>query len=360
MKKKLALLTASVLTLSLVLSGCGGGTSGNSEEPGSGDKGVVNVYNWGVYIDESVLEDFTAETGIEVVYDTYESNEAMYGVLKNDGASYDVIIPSDYMVSRMIEEDMLQPINFDNVPNFADVDPELKNPDYDPENLYSVPYMWGLLGIIYNTTMVEETPTSWETMFDERYADNIFMFNNSRDAIGIALKYLGYSYNTTDPAQITEAVDLLIQQKPLVNSYGMDDIFEKMQSGSVAVGAYYYGDFLTMQEVNPDLAFCLPEEGTNLYVDAMCIPKNAENKENAEAFINYMCSTSAGLKNCEEIWYSTPLLSVREALDPEVSSDPYAYPDESIMAQCESFKNLPEDILALYDSEWTRLMLASN
>ena len=360
MKKKLALLTASVLTLSLVLSGCGGGTSGNSEEPGSGDKGVVNVYNWGVYIDESVLEDFTAETGIEVVYDTYESNEAMYGVLKNDGASYDVIIPSDYMVSRMIEEDMLQPINFDNVPNFADVDPELKNPDYDPENLYSVPYMWGLLGIIYNTTMVEETPTSWETMFDERYADNIFMFNNSRDAIGIALKYLGYSYNTTDPAQITEAVDLLIQQKPLVNSYGMDDIFEKMQSGAVAIGAYYYGDFLTMQEVNPDLAFCLPEEGTNLYVDAMCIPKNAENKENAEAFINYMCSTQAGLKNSEEIWYSTPLLSVREELDPEVAADPYAYPDESILAQCESFKNLPEDILALYDSEWTRLMLASN
>ena len=360
MKKKLALLTASVLTLSLVLSGCGGGTSGNSEKPGSGSKGVVNVYNWGVYIDESVLEDFTAETGIEVVYDTYESNEAMYGVLKNDGASYDVIIPSDYMVSRMIEEDMLQPINFDNVPNFADVDPELKNPDYDPENLYSVPYMWGLLGIIYNTTMVEETPTSWETMFDERYADNIFMFNNSRDAIGIALKYLGYSYNTTDPAQITEAVDLLIQQKPLVNSYGMDDIFEKMQSGAVAIGAYYYGDFLTMQEVNPDLAFCLPEEGTNLYVDAMCIPKNAENKENAEIFINYMCSTQASLKNCEEIWYSSPLLSVREELDPEVSGDPYAYPDESILAQCESFKNLPADTLALYDSEWTRLMLASN
>ena len=360
MKKKLALLTASVLTLSLVLSGCGGGTSGNSEEPGSGDKGVVNVYNWGVYIDESVLEDFTAETGIEVVYDTYESNEAMYGVLKNDGASYDVIIPSDYMVSRMIEEDMLQPINFDNVPNFADVDPELKNPDYDPENLYSVPYMWGLLGIIYNTTMVEETPTSWETMFDERYADNIFMFNNSRDAIGIALKYLGYSYNTTDPAQITEAVDLLIQQKPLVNSYGMDDIFEKMQSGAVAIGAYYYGDFLTMQEVNPDLAFCLPEEGTNLYVDAMCIPKSAENKENAEIFINYMCSTAAGLKNCEEIWYSSPLLSVREELDPEVSGDPYAYPDESILANCESFKNLPAETLALYDSEWTRLMLASN
>ena len=360
MKKSLALLTASALSLSLALTGCGGTNSGDANEPGAADKGVVNVYNWGVYIDESVLEDFTAETGIEVVYDTFESNESMYGMLKNDGASYDVVIPSDYMISRMIEEDMLEPLNFDNIPNFEDIDPALKNPDYDPENLYSVPYMWGLLGIIYNTTMVEETPTSWGTMFDEQYAGQILMFNNSRDAIGVALKYLGYSYNTTDEAQIKEAVDLLIQQKPLVQSYVMDEIFEKMQGGSAAIGAYYYGDFLTMKEINPDLAFCLPEEGTNLYVDAMCIPKNAENKENAEIFINYMCSTAAGLKNCEEIWYSSPLLSVREELDPEVSGDPYAYPDESILSKCESFKNLPAETLALYDSEWTRLMLASN
>ena len=360
MKKSLALLTASALSLSLVLAGCGGTNSGDANEPGAADKGVVNVYNWGVYIDESVLEDFTAETGIEVVYDTFESNESMYGMLKNDGASYDVVIPSDYMISRMIEEDMLEPLNFDNIPNFEDIDPALKNPDYDPENLYSVPYMWGLLGIIYNTTMVDETPTSWATMFDEKYDGQILMFNNSRDAIGVALKYLGYSYNTTDEAQIKEAVDLLIQQKPLVQSYVMDEIFEKMQGGSAAIGAYYYGDFLTMQEINPDLAFCLPEEGTNLYVDAMCIPKNAENKENAEIFINYMCSTAAGLKNCEEIWYSSPLLSVRKELDPEVSGDPYAYPDQSILDQCESFKNLPAETLALYDSEWTRLMLASN
>ena len=358
MKKSLALLSVAALTLG-ALSGCGGTQSGTADDPAA-DKGVVNVYNWGVYIDESVLEDFTAETGIKVVYDTFESNEAMYGVLKNEGASYDVVIPSDYMISRMIEEDMLEPLNFDNIPNFEDVDPALKNPDYDPENLYSVPYMWGLLGIIYNTSMVEETPTSWDIMFDKNYSGQILMFNNSRDAIGIALKRLGYSYNTTDENQIKEAVDLLIQQKPLVQSYVMDDIFEKMQSGSAAIGAYYYGDFLTMQEVNPDLAFCLPEEGTNLYVDAMCIPKNAENKENAEIFINYMCSTQAGLKNCEEIWYSSPLRSVREELDPEVSGDPYAYPDESILAQCESFKNLPADTLALYDSEWTRLMLASN
>ena len=177
MKKSLALLSVAALTLG-ALSGCGGTQSGTADDPGAADKGVVNVYNWGVYIDESVLEDFTAETGIKVVYDTFESNEAMYGVLKNEGASYDVVIPSDYMISRMIEEDMLEPLNFDNIPNFEDVDPALKNPDYDPENLYSVPYMWGLLGIIYNTSMVEETPTSWDIMFDENYSGQILMFNN--------------------------------------------------------------------------------------------------------------------------------------------------------------------------------------
>lgn len=356
MKKTLAILLSATTSLGLLLSACGG-SSGSSSNSGNG---VVNVYNWGVYIDESVLDEFTAQTGIKVNYDTYDSNETMYGVLSNDGASYDVVIPSDYMVSRMIEEDMLEPIDFSNIPNFSDIDPNLKNPDYDPENLYSVPYMWGMLGIIYNTTMVEETPTSWSTMFDERYAGEILMFNNSRDAMGVALKYLGYSYNTTDPEQIRAATDLLIQQKPLVHSYVMDEIFEKMQSGSAAIGSYYYGDYLTMAEVNPDLAFCLPEEGTNLYVDAMCIPKGAENKANAEAFINFMCTTEVGLANTEETWYSSPLLSVREVLDPEVAEDPYAYPDAATMEQCESFQNLPQDILTLYDEEWVRLGLAGN
>ncbi len=359
MKKSLALLLTTAIALSLFLSACGGG-SGTAATPGSSSGGEVNVYNWGVYIDESVLDEFTAQTGIKVNYDTYESNEAMYGVLKNDGANYDVVIPSDYMISRMIEEDMLEPLDFDNIPNFSDIDPSLKNPEYDPENQYSVPYMWGLLGIIYNTTMVEETPTSWSTMFDERYSGQILMFNNSRDALGVALKYLGYSYNTTDVDQIKEATDLLIQQKPLVHSYVMDDIFEKLQGNSAAIGAYYYGDYLTMSDVNPDLAFCLPEEGTNLYVDAMCVLKGAENKANAEAFINFMCSTSVGLANVEETWYSSPLLSVREALDEETSGDPYAYPDAELLAsKCESFKNLPQDILTLYDEEWTRLKLAA-
>lgn len=350
------LLAAAAGTIGLLLTGCG-----TSAAPGAGDGGVVNVFNWGVYIDESVLDDFTQQTGITVNYDTFESNESMYGVLKNDGASYDVVIPSDYMISRMIEEDMLEPLDFSNIPNFSDVDPSLKNPGYDPENLYSVPYMWGVLGVIYNTTMVEGTPDSWGLLFDQAYAGQILMFNNSRDGMGVALKYLGSSYNTVSEAEIKAATDLLIQQKPLVQSYVMDEVFEKMQSGSAAVCSYYYGDYRTMADVNPDLAFYVPREGSNLYIDAMCIPKGAENKSNAEAFINFMCSTEAGLKNCEETWYSTPLLSVREQLDPELTGNPDAYPDGDFLdGHCEVYQNLPQDILALYDSEWTRLMLASN
>ena len=332
-----------------LLAGCGGESTG--------ENGVVNVYNWGEYIDMSVLEDFEKETGIKVNYQNYDSNETMYSTLSGGGANYDVIIPSDYMIARLIDEDMLEPLDFDNIPNFSDVDPELKNPEYDPENLYSVPYMWGLMGGIYNTTMVDEADTgSWDLLWNEKYTDDILMFGNSRDAIGIALKRLGYSYNTTDENQVKEAVELLKQQKPIVQGYFMDEQFSKLQGGNAAVGTYYYGDFLTMQEVNPDLAFYLPSEGTNIYVDAMCIPKGAANKENAEAFINYMCSTQAGLKNCEEIWYSSPLLSVREELDADVASDPYAYPTSDVLAKCESYTNLPQNILDLYDSEWTNLL----
>ena len=365
MKKTLALILSLTMAVSL-LSGCVSSRSDTASDDSSSDGtqqtsgGVVNVYNWGEYIDESVLDDFEDATGIKVNYQMYDSNETMYSKIAGGGADYDVVIPSDYMIARMIEEDMLEPLNFDNIPNFADIDPELKNPEYDPENLYSVPYMWGLMGVIYNTTMVDEADLgSWDLLWNEKYSGDIVMIDNSRDAIGIALKSQGISYNTTDAAQITAAVDRLIEQKPLVQAYVMDEVFQKMEGGNAAIGTYYYGDYLTMVENNPDLGFYIPEEGTNIYVDAMCILKDAPNKENAEIFINYMCSTEAGLKNCEEIWYSSPLLSVRDALDPEVSSDPLAYPDEAIMAQCESYAGLPQEILDLYDSEWTRLKSAS-
>ncbi len=350
MKKSLAMLLAAALTLSVFLTGCSGSSSSSPA-----DKGEVNVYNWGVYIDESVLEQFTKETGIKVNYDTFESNESMYGVIKNDGASYDVVIPSDYMIGRMVSEDMLEPLDFKNIPNASDLDESLKNPEYDPQNQYSVPYMTGLMGIIYNRKIVTKTVDSWGIMFDKDYAGQILMFNNPRDAIGIALKYLGYSLNTTNEAEIKEAVDLLVSEKPLVQSYVMDDIFDKLQGNVAAIGAYYYGDYLTMKEVNPDLEFCLPKEGTNRFVDAMCILKNAENKDNAEKFINFMCRTDIALKNTETVCYSTPMRSVKIVLKSELLKDPFAYPKQDILDKCEIYTNLPQETLDLYNTEWLRL-----
>lgn len=345
LKKTLALILCAA-SLAGLLTACGGPKATNGE---------VNVFNWGEYIDESIFEDFTAKTGIKVNYKVFDSNESMYATLNTGGASYDIVIPSDYMISRMISEDMLEPLDFGNIPNFDDVDPTLKSPEYDPTGAYSVPYMWGTVGIIYNTTKITKPVTSWESLFDPDFAGQILMFDNSRDAIGIALKYLGYSYNTTDEAQIKEATDLLIQQKPLIQGYVMDQIFDKLESGEAAIGPYYAGDYLTMVENNPDLAFCFPSEGTNRFVDAMCIPKGASNKANAEAFINFMCSTEAGLANCEAIGYSTPLLSVQEALPEELRTSPVAYPAQEVLESAQTFVNLPVEILSLYDSEWLRL-----
>lgn len=347
--KKRSLLALSLSACLLPLGGCASAAGGN----------VVNVYNWGEYIDPSIFEDFTAQTGIKVNYQTYDSNEALYGKLAGGATGYDVIIPSDYMVAQMIEEDMLAPINFDNVPNFTDIDPALLNPEYDPENRYSVPYMFGILGIIYNPDLVApgENMETWDVLWKDEYASDILMFDNSRDCIGIALKKLGYSYNTTDPAKITAAGDLLIQQKPIVQAYVMDRIFQKLEGENAAIGVYYYGDYLTMADNNPKLKFAIPAEGTNRYVDAMCIPKSSEHKENAEAFINFMCSTQAGLANVQETWYSSPLLSVRQALDPEIANDPFAYPDAEFMqTQCETFSCLPPSIRRLYNDQWLRLL----
>jgi len=344
-----------MLIFSLSLTACGGVSSVEEE------KGVVNVYNWGEYLDMTVLDDFEAETGIHVNYQTYDSNEALYGKLAGGATGYDVIIPSDYMIGQMIEEGMLEPLDFAHIPNFAHIDPNLKNPAYDPENAYSVPYMYGILGIIYNTKLVDpnEDMETWNVLWNKKYSRDILMFDNSRDTVGIALKKLGYSLNTTNPAEITAAVDELITQKPLLQGYFMDKIFEKMEGANAAIGVYYYGDYLTMYENNPDLAFAIPREGTNCYVDAMCIPKGSEHKENAEAFINFMCSTQAGLKNVEETWYSTPLLSVLEELDAEVAEDPYAYPAPEFLAErCEAYACLPREIRTLYNTEWVRLFNA--
>lgn len=332
----------------LCLCACGGGSAVES-------KGEVNVYNWGEYIDEEIFSQFEKETGIHVNYNTYSDNESMYAALKSGAAEYDVVIPSDYMISRLISEDALEKLNWDNIPNYANIDESLKGLEYDPNNEYSVPYLSGVVGVVYNKTMVSGTPESWDILWDESLSGQILMFDNSRDAMAIALKRLGYSLNTTDEAQLQEALALLEQQKPLVQAYVMDQIFDKMEAGEAAVGPYYAGDAVTMMEENPDLDFFFPKEGSNHYVDAMCIPKGASNKDNAEAFINFLCEPETMRANAEFTHYTTPSAAAQALLDETLQNNPLIYPDKSVLDNTEVFINLPPDTLALYDKLWVDL-----
>jgi spermidine/putrescine transport system substrate-binding protein len=321
-------------------------------------KGEVNVYNWGgPYIDESIFDDFRKETGIKVNYQEYQSNEEMYSILKSGSASYDVIIPSDYMVARLIKEDMLETIDFTKIPNYSLIDNRYKKLEYDPEGKYSVAYMTGTVGLIYNTAYISEEITSWSALFDSRYTGQILMFDNPRDAFGIALKYLGYSQNTTNETQIRKAYDLLLTQKPILQAYVMDQIYDKLEAGEAYIGPYYAGDYLQMVENNPDLEFIIPDEGSNCFVDAMCIPKGAKNKENAELFINFMCSTDAALANMEEIWYASANYKAAEqfAQDLEPEEREIMFASSEVLARCDVFTNLPDDILTLYSNLWVEL-----
>lgn len=329
----------------------------------------INVYNWGEYISvndgEDCLFDTNAEfeklTGIKVVYTNFASNEEMYAKLRAGGTAYDIVIPSDYMISRMINEGMLEKLDLSNIENIRYIRDDMKNLDYDPTGEYSVPYTWGIVGIIYNTTMVspDDDVESWDILWNVNYANNLFMFSNSRDTFGIALKKLGYSFNTTDENEITEAAALLQDQKPLVQAYVMDEIFDKMGGGEAAVAPYYAGDAITMMEDNPDLAFAIPREGTNIFYDAMCIPKGSKNKEAAELYINYMCETLTALKNIEYIMYSTPHTEAYKYLDDEVKQS-ISYPSDDIISRAESFCALPEATTKLYDTLWTDIMSNGN
>lgn len=344
MKKTLSLLVSSVMLICL-FAGCSGG---------SGENGVVNVYNWGENIDESLITQFEQETGIDVNYKTYESNEQMYSVLRQGGVNYDVVIPSDYMISRMIDEGMLEPLDFTNIPNYSLIDDSLKNPVYDPTGAYSVPYTCGTVGIIYDPNKVGEV-TSWGALFDEANAGQILMFDNSRDAMGIALKYLGYSLNTTDENELNEAYELLAKQKPILQGYVMDQIYDKLESGEAAIGPYYAGDYLVMLKNNPNLKFCIPDEGSNAFVDAMCVLKGAENKANAEAFINFISGTQVSAQNSKFIGYTSPNKEVKDVLDLDELAMSVMYPSEDILAKCESYTNLPQETLDYYDSMWVKL-----
>lgn len=335
-----------------------------------GENITINVYNWGEYISVDDGSDgafdtnraFEELTGINVNYTNFASNEELYAKLKNGGSSYDVIIPSDYMIARMINENMLEPLDYSNIPNYELlISDEFKSMDYDPDDKYSVPYMWGMVGIIYNTTLVDEEDDvySWDILWNEKYANNILMFSNSRDAFMVAEKYLGYSMNTTDEQELRSAAAALADQKLLVQAYVMDEIFDKMIGGEAALAPYYAGDAITMIADNPDLAYAVPREGTNLFVDAMCIPKGAKNKEAAELYINFMCETLVALRNCEYIGYSTPQEYVLDYLDPELAGDPIAYPDVETLANTEAFIALPSATTKLIDELWTNILTAS-
>ncbi len=334
------------------------------EMPDAEKTGVtINVYNWGEYIANGtedsmdVLEEFTRVTGIDVNYTTFETNEALYAKLAGGGASYDVIIPSDYMIARMIREDMLLELDMDNIPNFRYVDDASKNTVYDPENRYSVAYTTGTVGLFYNKNYVPE-PESWEILWDEQYKDKILMFDNPRDAFAIAMSILGYSFNSTSEDEWYEAAALLKQQKPLVQAYVMDQIYNKMESGEAWLAPYYAGDAAILVEEHEDIGFVMPpNQSANFFIDAMCIPKDARHKAEAEAFINFMCLPEISAENCGFIGYSTPISAAKEYLDEEMVNNPNYYPDEETLARCEVFNVLPDNINTLLDSLWAEVKM---
>lgn len=347
MKKVIAICLCIMMSASM-LSGCG--------SSGKYPNGKVYVYNWGEYIDEETLTLFEEETGIEVVYDEFDTNETMYPKVESGASDYDVVCPSDYMIQKMIDNDMLAELNWDNLPNAkANIGAQYYDQAnaFDPGNKYSVPYCWGTVGILYNTKMVDEPVTSWSILWDEKYKDNILMQESVRDLFMVALKKLGYSMNSTDETQLQEAKDLLIKQKPLVQAYVIDQVRDKMIGGEAALGVIYSGEAIYTQRENPDLAYVVPEEGSNVWIDSWVIPKNAPNKENAEKFIDFMCRPEIALKNFEYITYSTPNVAAWALIeDEEIKNSEIAFPDLTKYNNLETFSYLGEDADNLYNELW--------
>lgn len=387
MKKFWYLLTAAVLSLSMLASCADSETSEDEEDEETYQqtltisdpdyytrfkgKGLsINVYNWGEYIstgaDEGTLDvnaEFEKLTGIKVNYTNFATNEELYAKLKGGGAAYDVIIPSDYMISKMIDEDMIQPLDFENIPNFEYIMDNFRNQDYDPENAYSVPYTWGTVGIIYDTTMVDIPPEEidWDLLWNEDYADQILMFDNPRDAFAIAEIMEGFSLNTEDFDELEQAAMKLRRQKKIVQGYVMDEVFDKMGAGDALIAPYYAGDALTIMEDNEDLDFVVPKSGTNLFIDAMCIPTTARQKEAAEMYINFMCEPDIAYSNIDFICYSTPHKAAYEMLDEEVRNSHVSYPDqEFIGANTSVFVNLSNEANQKMQDLWTEMKSAED
>jgi len=380
MKRKFAFLAALMMSLSMT-AGCASDSDNDEEEDGSaqtltiedkdyykrfkGDDISINVYNWGEYIstgaDEGTLDvnaEFEKLTGIKVNYTNYATNEELYAKLKGGGTTYDVIIPSDYMISKMIKEKLIQPLDMENIPNYKYIMDNYRDLAYDPENAYSVPYTWGTVGIIYNAGEIDipREEIDWDILWNEEYKDQILMFDNPRDAFAIAEIMLGYSLNTEDPAELKAAAEKLREQKDVVQAYVMDEVFDKMAAGEALLAPYYAGDALTILEDNEDLDFAVPKSGTNLFVDAMCIPASAKQKEAAEMYINFMCEPDIAFANIDYICYSTPHSAAFEMLDEEVQNDPISYPDSDFIADKTTvFVNLSDEANEMMSQLWTEM-----
>ncbi len=347
MKKALSfILSICVVLPILAFSGCGG----------NGDKITLNVYNWGEYIDMSAVYEFEKTYGIDVNYTTYASNEEMYAKVSSGAASYDIVIPSDYMIGKMIEEGLLAELDFANIPNYSMIGDEYKNLVFDPDNKYSVPYTWGTTVVMYNKSVVDPADVkdkSLDLLWNEKYSGQILMFDNPRDAFGLALHKLGYSMNTTNPDEWEAAAKELKKQKPILQAYVMDQIFDKMSSGEAAIAPYYAGDALIIQESNPDIEYFIPKEGANMFVDSMCVLKNSQHKTEAEMFINFMCNTDVAVMTAEMIGYATPHTEAKKVLDPTITSNPVVYASAEVLENTEVFLNLSPEISLLQSELWT-------
>ena len=370
MKKKVfAISMAGLTAASALLSGCGAsgntGASGtDSAASGSADGGELYVYNWGEYIDEDVISQFEEETGITVVYDLFETNEEMYPVIEAGAVNYDVVCPSDYMIQKMRENDLLAELNFDNIPNIDQIDPAYMEMSqaFDPENKYSVPYCWGTVGILYNTKLLDElgvpAPTKWADLWDERLSGEILMQDSVRDAFMVALKKDGYSMNSESKDELEQAKQELIDQKPLVQAYVIDQVRDKMIGGEAAIGVIYSGEMLYIQDevaslgLDYDLEYVIPEEGTNLWLDSWVIPKNAKNKENAEKWIDFMCRPEIAKANFEYITYPTPNKGAFELLDEDMQNNKAVFPDIDSLKDSEVYQYLGDDTDAIYNELW--------
>lgn len=349
MKKRFTIMLAIAAVLTAVVSGCG-----SSAE--SGKNGQVIVYNWGEYLDPEVLDLFEEETGIKVVYDEFETNEIMYPKVAAGASTYDVVCPSDYMIQKMIENDLLQEINFEHIPNATENIGEQyyeQSKEFDPENKYSIPYCWGTVGILYNKTMVDDPVDSWSILWNEKYADNILMQDSVRDAFMVALKLNGFSANTLNEEELQIAKNSLIEQKPLVQAYVIDQARDKMIGNEAALAVIYSGEAIYTQRENPDLEYIIPKEGTNVWIDSWVITKNAPNLENAEKFIDFLCRPDIALMNFEYITYSTPNDAARDMVtDEDIKNSPIAFPTLSDYENLETFQYLGEDGDELYNNLW--------